>query len=89
MSATTPPKGRPTAGRRDRRLAARRARSRGTTRKFIWVVVALTVLGAVVVLGSGSGGSADVSPGVQTNVVLTGLLTMRLRGLRWGPDPRS
>ena len=63
MPARTPPKGRPTTGRRDRQVATRTARSRSTTKKVIWAILALALLGAVLVIGSGSGGSGTTTTG--------------------------
>ncbi len=53
------------------------------TKKFIWGVMALSVVIAVIILGSGSGGNANINGGVNTNVLLPGLLTIRLSKLRW------
>lgn len=85
MPATTPPKGRPTAGRRDRNLAQRQSRSRSNTKKFLWAVLALAVVAAVLVLGSGTGGNANV--GGTTNTVVP-LALLRLSSWRWAPAVR-
>lgn len=73
MPATTPPKGRPTPGRRDRSVAQHRAASRRRIIRFVWAVVAIVVLGAVLVLGTGTG--TDVT----TNVALPALLPAAVR----------
>lgn len=86
MSATTPPKGRPTAGRRDRNVAQRRSQSRSSTKKFLWAVLALAVVAAVLVLGSGTGGNANVGGTANT---LVPLAFIGLRSWRWTPAPRS
>src|SRR5688500_15991988 len=74
MPEKTPPKGRPTPGRRDRQVVRRRSRSRSTTKKFVWGVLALVVLAAVLVIGSGTGGNGDL--GTQS-VLATPLLLGR------------
>lgn len=58
MSKTTPPKGRPTTGRRDRQVAVRTSKSRIATKKFVWALFAIALLAAVLVLGTGTGGDA-------------------------------
>ncbi len=65
MSATTPPKGRPTPGRRDRRVAQHRRASRRRSARYVWVVLGVSLLVAVLVLGTGTGGN-----GTTTNLVL-------------------
>ena len=60
MAERTPPKGRPTPGRRDRQVVRRRSRSRSNTKKFVWAVLAMVVLAAVLVIGSGTGGNGDL-----------------------------
>ena len=59
-------------------------RSRTNTKKFIWALLAVCVVGAVLILGSGTGGNANVggTGGTQTNLVVPALLALRLRGLR-------
>lgn len=90
MTATTPPKGRPTAGRRDRRVAQRRRQSRNTTKKFVYVVLAVAMLGAILVLGTGTGGNADVGTPTHGNVVLPLLPVLLSRfGRALSLDPRS
>lgn len=84
MPSTTPPKGRPTPGRRDRNVAARARRSRNNAKRFVWAVIAVLVIGAILVIGTGSGG--DVDGGTTTNVVLPLLLLSRVR---LAPAPRS
>jgi hypothetical protein len=64
MPQKTPPKGRPTPGRRDRQVVRRQSRSRTTTKKFVWAVLALVILAAVLVIGSGTGGNGNL--GTQT-----------------------
>lgn len=90
MPATTPPKGRPTAGKRDRQLAQRTWRSRNTTRKFIWVVLAVAVGIAVLVLGSGTGGNGNFGNNVNSNsaipLLLLGFSTRRRRLLDGEPS---
>ena len=80
MPRTTPPKGRPTAGRRDRQLAQRRSHSRATTKKFLWALLALAILAAVLILGSGTGGNGNL--GTQGVLVGPGLLLLRTRSGR-------
>ena len=88
MPATTPPKGRPTAGRRDRQVARRRVRSRTTTKKFLYVLLAVLVLAALLVLGTGTGSSTGGLGDPSSNVVLPALLLGRFtRAARL--DPRS
>ena len=77
MPGNTPPKGRPTPGRRDRQVARRRTRSRTNTKKFVWAVLALVVLAAVLVIGSGTGGNADL--GTQSVLATPLLLGRSLR----------
>ncbi|MDZ7675718.1 MAG: hypothetical protein U5K30_11705 [Acidimicrobiales bacterium] len=85
MPSTTPPKGRPTPGRRDRNVAARRSRSRTTAKKFVWAVIAVMLIGAILVLGTGTGSEpTHNTPGV--NVVLP---LLALRWVRVRPAPRS
>ena len=74
MSQSTPPKGRPTPGRRDRSVARHRSRSRQRIIRYAWAVVALCVLLALLVLGTGTGGDA-----VTTNLVLPAVLLARGR----------
>lgn len=68
-------------------------RSRTATKKFIWALLAVCVVGAVLILGSGTGGNANVggTGGTQTNLVVPALLALRVRGLRLVPTrrPRS
>ncbi len=46
--------------------------------------MALSVVIAVIILGSGSGGNGNIGTGGgQNNVVLPALLTFRLSKLRW------
>ncbi len=85
MPKTTPPKGRPTTGRLDRQVAKRTWKSRSTTRKFLWVVLALGLLAAVLVLGTGTGGNGLDTP--VTGSVLPLLLLSR-SGLVPAPAPR-
>ena len=61
MPKTTPPKGRATAGRRDRQVARQRSRSRRTTKRFIWGIVALIVLLTLLVIGTGTGSTVTSS----------------------------
>ncbi len=61
MPKTTPPKGRPTAGRRDRQVARHRSQSRRTTKRFIWGIVAVIVLLTLLVLGTGTGSTVTNS----------------------------
>ncbi|WP_436795140.1 hypothetical protein [Actinospongicola halichondriae] len=86
MPATTPPKGRPTTGRLDRSVASRRQRSRSVTKKFIWALLAIAVVAAVIVLGSGTGGNSVNTTGTRTNVLVPTVLLLRMR--RW-PAARS
>ena len=74
MGQTTPPKGRPTPGRRDRSVARQRSRSRRRIIRFAWAVIALCVLLALLVLGTGTGGDA-----VTTNLILPAVLLARDR----------
>lgn len=79
MPAKTPPKGRPTPGRVDRHAAARRSQRRSTTKRIVYAVLAVAVIGAILVLGSGTGGSGR---GTVTNVVVPlALLSRRDLGL--------
>jgi hypothetical protein len=64
MPETTPPKGRPTPGRRDRSVAKHRRASRRRIIRYAWAVLAAAVLIALLVLGTGSGGN-----GTTTNFV--------------------
>lgn len=84
MPATTPPKGRPTPGRRDRKVAQRRVKSRSSTKRFVWVILAVVLISAVLVLGSGTGGNTVNTGGTQTNAVL-GLVGLRATLTRSGP----
>ena len=86
MARTTPPKGRPTTGRRDRQVAKRTSMSRSTTKKFAWFVLAVAVLIAVLVLGSGTGGNGVGSP--TASATLPVLLLSR-RPARAPQRPRS
>ncbi len=86
MPATTPPKGRPTTGRLDRSVASRRQRSRSVTKKFIWALLAVAVVIAAIVLGSGTGGNSIDTTGTQVNGVLPAIALVRMR--RW-PALRS
>jgi hypothetical protein len=72
MPQKTPPKGRPTPGRRDRQVVRRQSRSRTNTKKFVWAVLALVILAAVLVIGSGTGGNGDLG----TQSVLAGPLLL-------------
>lgn len=94
MPKTTPPKGRPTPGRRDRSVAAQRAASRRRIIRFSWGVVAVVVLIAILVLGTGTGGDVDNLRGTSANVVLPTLVPAAwllrrpgasgwFRGARW------
>jgi hypothetical protein len=71
MPASTPPKGRPTPGRRDRTVVVNRSRSRRRIIRYVWAVLAVAVLGALLVLGSGTGGNLDrsSSPGAARPLV--------------------
>ncbi len=73
MPATTPPKGQPTPGRRDRNVAQRRAASRARIIRYGWAVLAITVLAVLLVLGTGTGGRM-----LETNLVLPALAMGRL-----------
>lgn len=87
MPSTTPPKGRPTPGRRDRNVAARRSRSRTNAKKFVWAVIAVALIGAILVLGTGTGSDpADTRNAPGFNVVLP---LLALRWVRVRPAPRS
>lgn len=59
MPETTPPKGRPTPGRRDRSVAQHRQASRRRIIRYAWAVFAIVVLIALLVLGTGTGGNGD------------------------------
>lgn len=80
MPATTPPKGRPTSGRRDRSLAQRKARARSNAKRIVWAVLAFTLVAAIIVAGSGSGSD----PGTTSNVLLP-LALLSSRRLRLRP----
>lgn len=82
MPSKTPPKGRPTPGRVDRQVAVRRSQRRSNTIKIIWAVLAVVVLGAILVLGSGTGGNGAT----VTNLVLPLALLSR-RDLGLAPRP--
>lgn len=82
MPATTPPKGRPTAGRRDRTVAQRKARARSNTKRIVWGVLAFALVAAIIVAGSGSGSGTGTD--TQTNVVVPFLL-LSCRRLRLRP----
>ncbi|HEU5082476.1 MAG TPA: hypothetical protein VFU14_03990 [Acidimicrobiales bacterium] len=56
MPGTTEPKGRPTPGRRDRSVVQHRQASRRRVIRYAWAVLAVVVLLALLVLGTGSGG---------------------------------
>lgn len=86
MPKTTPPKGRPTSGRRDRQVAQRTWKSRSSTKKFVWAVFALALLAAVLILGTGTGGNGIDTP-VTGSVVP--LLLLSRRRLVPAPVPRS
>ncbi len=87
MPSTTPPKGLPTPGRRDRNVAARARRSRNNAKKFVWAVIAVLLLVAILVIGTGSGGNLDDGTQTTTNVVLPLLLLSRV--VRVTPAARS
>lgn len=53
----------------------RRSQRRSNTKKIIWAVLAVAVLGAILVLGSGTGGNG--LDATTTNVVLPLLLVSR------------
>ncbi len=80
MPKTTPPKGRPTAGRRDRQVARHRSQSRRTTKRFIWGIVAVIVLLTLLVLGTGTGSTVT-----NSNLVLPIPLLLRLTKREWDP----
>lgn len=89
MPSTTPPKGRPTPGRRDRSVARQRAASRRRVIRYAWVVIALVLLAAVLVLGTGTGGDLNVDGG-PLNLVLPAFVPggrvvrrLRLTPPRW------
>lgn len=64
MTATTPPKGKPTPGKRDRKSAVRIGQRRARIRRLLWVLLAVVVVAAVVYFGSGTGGNhGPVIPG--------------------------
>lgn len=82
MSRTTPPKGRPTPGRRDRSVARYRSRSRQRIIRYAWAVVGVCVLLALLVLGSGTGGDA-ITPNVVLPVLTLGPARRILTDRRW------
>ena len=64
-------------------MVRRQTRSRSNTKKFVWAVLALVVLAAVLVIGSGTGGNGDL--GTQAVLATPLLLGRSLRedlGLR-------
>jgi hypothetical protein len=67
VTATTPPKGRPTVGKIDREAAARAAHRRNQRAKILWILVAIVIVVAVIYFGSGSGGSGGGLPGQHSN----------------------
>ncbi len=67
----------------------RRARSRNTTKKFVYGLLAVLMLGAILVLGTGTGGSTG---GLGTPTNTNGLLPvglLALSRLRLRPAARS
>lgn len=63
MPGTTPPKGRPTPGRRDRSVAQQRRASRRRIIRYAWAVLAVVVLLGLLVLGTASGDGATTTVG--------------------------